>query len=140
MLKVSGRSDIFLKLEIFKKILAIPIIIIGIFLGIKIMIAGMFLNTLLAYYLNSHWSGRFIGYSFKDQVVDILPSFGLSMIMGVGVFILGRVLPFSTLWILITQIIVGAVFIYMFCELTKFRDYIYIKELLVEKIREIRKK
>jgi low affinity Fe/Cu permease len=62
------------------------------------------------------------------------------MIMGVGVFILGRVLPFSTLWILITQIIVGAVFIYMFCELTKFRDYIYIKELLVEKIREIRKK
>ena len=54
MLQVQGRSDLFLKLEIIKKIIAIPTIIIGIYWGIKIMIIGMMVNTLVAYYLNSY--------------------------------------------------------------------------------------
>jgi hypothetical protein len=66
-----------LKLEIIKKIIAIPTIVIGVFFGIKMMIVGMMINTLIAYYLNSYWSGRFIGYSFMQQVKDILPSFFL---------------------------------------------------------------
>ncbi len=33
MLKVQGRSDLFLRLEIIKKSLAIPVILIGIFLA-----------------------------------------------------------------------------------------------------------
>lgn len=37
MLQVSGRSDLFLKLEVIKKILAIPTIVIGVIWGIKIM-------------------------------------------------------------------------------------------------------
>jgi len=46
MLQVEGRSDLFLRLEIIKKLLAAPIIIIGIFLGIKIMLIGMILNLI----------------------------------------------------------------------------------------------
>ncbi|MFA5648818.1 MAG: MOP flippase family protein [Bacteroidales bacterium] len=133
MLQVSGRSDLFLKLEVIKKIIAIPTIIIGVIWGIKIMIVGMMINTLLAYYLNSYWSGRFIGYSFKEQILDILPSFGLALTMGIGVFFLGEILPFSNSLVLISQIITGAGFILIFCEITKFRDYIFIKELVTEK-------
>lgn len=140
MLKVSGRSDLFLKLEIIKKILAVPTIIIGVFWGIKIMIVGMMVNTLIAYYLNSYWSGRFIGYSFKEQVSDILPSFGLALVMAAGVYGLGLILPFNPLWMLITQTLAGAAFIFLFCEATKFKDYIFVKKLIVEKIIEIRKK
>lgn len=77
MLQVQGRSDLFLKLEVIKKIIAIPTIVIGVFFGIKMMIVGMMVNTLIAYYLNSYWSGVKIGYSFKQQVKDILPSFSL---------------------------------------------------------------
>jgi O-antigen/teichoic acid export membrane protein len=140
MLQVSGRSDLFLKLEIIKKTLAIPTIIIGVIWGIKIMIAGMIVNTFIAYYLNSYWSGRFIGYSFKEQVSDILPSFGLALVMAAGVFGLGLVLPFNPLWMLITQILAGAAFIFLFCEATKFKDYIFVKDLIVEKIKDIKKK
>lgn len=140
MLQVSGRSDLFLKLEVIKKILAVPIIVIGVIWGIKVMIAGMMVNTLVAYYLNSYWSGRFIGYSFKQQVLDILPSFGLALMMALFVYLLGLFLPFSYLWVLIIQIIAGALFILLFCELTRFRDYIFVKEIVFEKIKEIRKK
>ena len=140
MLQVSGRSDLFLKLEVIKKILAIPTIVIGVIWGIKIMILGMMVNTLVAYYLNSYWSGRFIGYSFKQQVVDILPSFGLALTMAIFVYILGLFLPFSYLWVLIIQIIAGALFILLFCEITRFRDYLFVKEIVIEKLKDIRKK
>jgi len=140
MLQVSGRSDLFLKLEVIKKILAIPTIVIGVLWGIKIMILGMMVNTLVAYYLNSYWSGRFIGYSFKQQVVDILPSFGLALTMAIFVYILGLFLPFSYLWVLIIQIIAGALFILLFCEITRFRDYLFVKEIVIEKLKDIRKK
>ena len=140
MLQVQGRSDLFLKLEIIKKIIAIPTIIIGIFFGIKMMIAGMMVNTLITYYLNSYWSGRFIGYSFKQQVSDILPSFSLALIMGVSVFIVGEILPFSYLINLIIQILFGAIFVFLFCEITKFKDYIFAKELVLEKIQSFKKR
>jgi O-antigen/teichoic acid export membrane protein len=140
MLQVSGRSDLFLKLEIIKKMLAIPTIIIGVVWGIKIMLVGMMLNTLIAYYLNSYWSGRFINYSFKQQVIDILPSFGLALVMAVGVFGLGLILPFNPLGLFISQTLAGIAFIILFCETTKFKDYVFVKEQIIEKYREIHKK
>jgi O-antigen/teichoic acid export membrane protein len=140
MLQVSGRSDLFLKLEVIKKILAIPTIVIGVIWGIKIMILGMMVNTLVAYYLNSYWSGRFIEYTFKQQVIDILPSFGLALMMALFVYLLGTFLPFTYLWVLIIQIIAGALFILLFCEITRFRDYLFVKEIVIEKLKDIRKK
>jgi O-antigen/teichoic acid export membrane protein len=134
MLQVQGRSDLFLKLEIIKKIIAIPTIVIGVFFGIKMMIGGMMVNTLIAYYLNSYWSGVKIGYSFKQQVKDIVPSFILALTMGIAVYFLGELLPFSYIVKLIIQILFGAIFVFVFCEITKFKDYIFVKELVLEKI------
>lgn len=140
MLQVEGRSDLFLKLEIIKKLLAVPVIIIGIFLGIKIMLIGMILNSFIAYFINSYWSGRFIGYSSKEQIIDILPSFGVAALMAILVFLLNIILPFNYVTKLIIQLVVGAAFVIIFCELTKFRDYLFIKEIVIDKIKEIKKK
>jgi len=134
MLKVQGRSDLFLKLEIIKKILAVPVIILGVLFGIKIMIIGMIFHSFAAYYLNSYWSGKFIGYSMKKQVKDIIPSFMLAAGMAIAVFIMGYFLETSSLVTLILQVILGAVLVFGFCELTKMPDYIYIKQIVVEKV------
>jgi len=139
MLKVQGRSDLFLKLEIIKKALAIPVIIIGVLFGIKIMIIGMIFNSFVAYYLNSYWSGKFIGYSMKKQVIDITPSFLLAAGMAIAVFIMGYFLKTSYLITLILQVILGAVLVFGFCELSKMPDYIYIKQIVVEKVFRRRK-
>jgi len=140
MLQVEGRSDLLLRLEIIKKVLAVPTIIIGIFWGIKIMIAGMIMNSIIAYFLNSYWSGRHIGYSSWQQIKDILPSFSLAIFMAGIVFLVGYLLPLSSLLKLIIQIITGAIIILVSSELFKFRDYFFIKNLVLEKIQTIRKK
>lgn len=134
MLQVLGRSDLFLKLEIIKKILAIPTIVIGVIWSIRAMIAGMIVYNLIAYYLNSYWSGPKIGYSMKEQLKDILPSLGLALLMSILVFTIGIILPFNYLSLLIIQVLFGAGFIIGFCEIIKFKDYLFIKNLMVEKL------
>lgn len=140
MLQVQGRSDLFLRLEIIKKLIAIPVILIGIFIGIKAMIVGMFVNSIIAYYLNSYWSGTKIGYSFTEQVKDILPSLFLALVMGISTYFAGKILPFSYPIKLIIQIIFGAVFIISFSEITKFKEYVFIKKIVLEQIRGFKKK
>ena len=139
MLQVQGRSDLFLRLEIIKKVLAVPTIIIGIFMGIKLMILGMFINTLIAYYLNSYWSGKMIGYSFRQQVEDILPAFLTALSMALIVFSLGILLALPPLATLIIQVISGAAFIIIFSEIAHLKDYIFLKSLILEKISTFKK-
>lgn len=133
MIQVSGRSDIFLRLELIKKVLAIPTIIIGVFMGIKIMIVGMLVISLISYYLNGYWSGRFIEYSFFEQISDIIPSFMLAMGMAITVYFIGILLPFNHLTLLIIQIILGVLIVFGISEICKIKDYLYLKKLIIEK-------
>jgi teichuronic acid exporter len=133
MLQVQGRSDLFLRLEIIKKVLAVPTIFIGILIGIKAMIIGMLLLSLIAYYLNSYWSGRFIDYSTWEQVKDISPSFLLASVVALCVFIAGYLLHVSNPLKLCIQVVVGGVLTIGIAEVFFMRDYLYIKEIIFEK-------
>ena len=135
MLNVQGRSDLFLRLEVIKKILSVPIIIIGINFGIKVMIIAMIVNSFVAYYLNSYWSGRFIGYSMLEQIQDILPSFMLALIVGSVVFFTGHLMAASPVITLSVQILVGACFTIGLAELTQLDSYTYMKRTVLDQIR-----
>lgn len=134
MLKVKGRSDMFLNLELIKKVLAVPTIIIGIIWGIKIMILGMWLNSIIAYYLNSFYSGRLISYPIKEQVIDILPGLLLALSMGITVYLSGRFLPADYFVKLIVQVILGILMVLGMGEVLKFEPYLEIKGIVLTKI------
>jgi O-antigen/teichoic acid export membrane protein len=133
MLKVEGRTDLILQLEIIKKVIAVPIIVMGVIWGIKAMIGGMIVNTLIAYYLNSYWSGRFIGYSILEQIKDILPSFLLAAGMSAAVFVEGLLISLPPLPLLAIQLITGTLLTIGMCEGFHFKDYDYIKEIVKDK-------
>ena len=133
MLQVEGRSDLFLRLEIIKKSLAIPIIFIGVIWGIKAMILSMIVINMIAFYLNSYWSGRFIGYSSLEQIKDILPSFLLASSMSFVVFIEGLIIPLPPLPLFVLQLLTGTMFTIGMCEAFHFKDYVYIKDIIRDK-------
>lgn len=134
LLKVLGRSDLYLKLEIIKKIIAVPVIIIGVFYGIKMMIIGMIFNSIIAYFINSFWTGKFINYTFTEQLLDILPSFIYGLILAILVYYLAFILPFSNLINLIIQICFGGLFTIFISEIFKPNAYLTIKQLLQNKL------
>jgi len=94
----------------------------------------MMLNSVIAYFLNSYFSGRFVNYSVKEQLKDIAPAFIIACIMAMSVFFIGYFLTTSYIFKLIVQVTAGAFIFLIICELTKMSDYIYLKQIVSEKI------
>lgn len=72
ILKVKGRSDLFLRLEIIKKLMVTLALVIGVFYGIEGILIGQVITPIIAFIINSYYTDRFIGYSTKEQLIDIL--------------------------------------------------------------------
>lgn len=128
MLQVQGRSDLFLKLEIIKKTIGLGPLFLGIFVDIYLMLAGSLVTSLISYYLNAYYSGPFLNYSIKDQVKDILPSFGIAITMAMPVFAMSFI-PMNPFVLLPLQIITGAIITITICEVTKLPEYLELKDI-----------
>lgn len=139
MLQVQGRSDLFLKLEIIKKIIAIGPLLLGIFVDIYLMLAGSLVTSLIAYYLNAYYSGPFLNYSIKEQVKDILPGFGVAFAMAVPVSAMSFI-PMNPFVMLPLQILVGAVITISICEAAKLPEYLELKGIAMPFINKIIKR
>jgi len=73
LLQVKGRSDLFLKLEVIKKILATLLLVITIPYGIKVMCAGLVMHSYLSLLINSYYTGKLSSLSGIAQLKAILP-------------------------------------------------------------------
>jgi O-antigen/teichoic acid export membrane protein len=132
ILYVKGRSDFALRIEIIKKAMCIPIIVIAILWGIKAMIISMILFSVLAYFINSYWSAYLIDYSSLAQIKDISPSFLLAGVMSALVFVQGLIIDLSPLPTLLIQLATGAMLTFSICEILRYKDYLYIKNIIAE--------
>ena len=110
MLQVQGRSDLFLGLEIIKKIIALLPLFVGAFIGIMPMLYTNLFMSVIYFFLNSHYSGKLLGYSSLMQLKDIAPSYGISFVVALPVYFL-KYLPMSN-WIIfpIQVVVLGVVF------------------------------
>ena len=106
-----GRSDIFLKLEIIKKILGLAILIVSIRYGVYAIALGSSISGLVSLFINTYPNKKLLNYSIKEQGLDILPSLMIALLMGVIVHCISF-LNLSVWLMLIIQILSGAV-IYM---------------------------
>lgn len=139
MLQVQGRSDLFLKLEIIKKIIAIGPLLLGVFVDIFWMLGGSVITGFIAYYLNAYYSGPFLNYSIKEQIKDILPSFGVALAMAIPVFAISFI-PINPFMLLPLQILIGAVITIAICEVTKLPEYLEIKSIAMPVINKLIKR
>ena len=139
MLQVQGRSDLFLKLEIIKKIIAIGPLLLGIFVDIYWMLAGTCVTGILSYYLNAYYSGHFLNYSIKEQVKDILPSFEVAIAMTLPVYAMSFI-PLNPFILLPLQIVAGAIITISICEVTKLPEYIELKGIAMPILNKVIKR
>lgn len=136
MLQVQGRSDLFLGLEVIKKIIAVGPLAIGALVGILPMLYTNVLTSIIAYFLNSYYSGRFLGYSSWMQIKDIAPSYGIAILISLSVFFL-KFLPVSDWIILPIQIVVGVVIFFFVCKLTKIKEFEELLAIVISSLKKI---
>ena len=134
MLQVQGRSDLFLKLEIIKKIVAVGPILLGIFISIEWMLWGSVLAGLFSYWLNSFYSGKMIDYGSLAQLRDIAPSFGVAFVMMAALYAL-TLTELPPVALLAVQLIAGAGIAIGLCELLRLEEYYELKNIVIGLLR-----
>jgi O-antigen/teichoic acid export membrane protein len=135
VLLVKGRSDLFLRLEIIKKIY----VTIGVFLAIPFGIMGLLyfqvLSTFVAFFINTHYSGKLIHYKVWEQVKDIAPIFLMSAVMGVACYGIDFYLSYYQVydWVRISVTAVTGALVYLaLAHLSKSAAYSEFKLLVLK--------
>ncbi len=126
-----GRSDIFLKLEIIKKAYGIGALAIAVFCfdsPIAIAMTGI-VTTVISCFVNASPNKKLVGYSYKEQMQDILPSFILSFVMFGIVSAIG-LLGLDDIVTLIIQVLAGVVFYVGGSILLKLEPFAYVLQML----------
>lgn len=86
VLQVKGRSDLFLKLEIIKKIILSIVIFISYFFGFYALLWGQLIFSIIALIINTYYAGNMLEYKLGQQLKDILPIFAFAILMGIVVY------------------------------------------------------
>lgn len=128
-IKAMGRSDLFLKLEIWKKVIGLILLLATLFISVKAMAYSLLISTLTSMIINSWPNKKLLNYSFIEQMKDILPSILLATGMGVAVYLIG-VLNLPTLPLLLIQVVCGGVIYVLGSEILKLEPYVYLKEIV----------
>ena len=130
ILKVKGRSDLFLKLEIIKKVMIIVIIAASIPYGIYGLLYGGIITSVLAFFINTYYSGKFINYTSWHQMVDVLPTLILATITGGTVYLMDKYLSQQLISDFIRLVIGTAIGTLIFLLLSKLFKLTAMNELI----------
>ncbi|MGL4570195.1 MAG: lipopolysaccharide biosynthesis protein [Clostridium sp.] len=132
ILQVKGRSDLFLKLEIIKKVISVTLIFVAIFVnsGIIGLIWVMVINSVIAFFVNSYYSKDIINYSTLDQIKDIVPIFIITGIMALSTHFMSNILPENNLLKILILPLGGAVIYVVSSYLFKIKEFNTILVLL----------
>lgn len=81
LLTVKGRSDLFFRLEVVKKIVGVAIMCVTIPNGIIWMVSGGIVGSMIALIINTYYTGKIIHVGYFRQMGDLMPIFGVSIVM-----------------------------------------------------------
>ena len=133
-IKAMGRSDLFLKLEIMKKIVGLIVLMSTIWISVEAMTYSLLLVSLMSQIINSWPNRKLMDYSYLAQLRDIMPSIALAAAMALIV----SSLPMLGLDDLITlglQIVLGVI-IYLFGSiLFRMEAFMYLWDMIRNKLK-----
>ncbi len=127
LLQVKGRSDLFFRLEVIKKVLGVAMLCITVPLGLEAMCYGNIVNSIIALAINTHYTGKLLNLGFFAQIKDLLPSLVLSIVMFAGCKFLSTILGNGILSLAVSiaagaVIYLGGAILFRFTEFKDLKD------------------
>jgi len=129
-----GRSDIFLRLEIIKKIMGLIVLGVSLPFGVYAIALGGIFSGLIGTFINAYPNKELLNYSYKEQWLDIMPSVLISLVMGVIVYLFNY-LSISAWQILILQIVSGCIIYILLAKIFKIESFTYLVETMKQLIK-----
>ena len=131
VVNVLGRSDLFLRLEIVKKVIITIAIFIGFIWGVLGLVIGSVITSFIALWINSYYTGKLINYGTIKQLSEMSIYFVASFIMGVIVYYIGWLFQ-SSLILLLCQVFAGVIVYAILARIFKLSAYCDIKKVVIK--------
>jgi O-antigen/teichoic acid export membrane protein len=112
VLFAQGHSELFFRLEVFKKVIGSVLIITGSFYGVMGIAWAQVIFSVLAFVMNSYFTGKYLGYGPMAQWRDFGPLIGVAFFMASCVFGIGVAWQGAQALELIVMIVAG-VFVFL---------------------------
>lgn len=128
-IKALGRSDLFLKLEIVKKIVGLIALFATMNISVKAMAYSLLIISVLGQIINSWPNRKLLDYGYLEQLWDILPGIILAVCMGACVYCV-CFFRLSDVLTLCIQIPLGMIIYILLSKILKMESYIYIIDIL----------
>lgn len=126
LLQVRGRSDLFLRLEIIKKVTGVLVLVCTAPFGLIVMCYGQVFNSVLSLAINTYYTGKLINVGFLKQMKDLLPTILLCVVMYVGILMVNCLVA-GNLQKLVVGILIGIIMYMSLAYIFKFSEF---KELV----------
>ena len=133
ILKVKGRSDLFLYLEIIKFIMNLVVLFISVQYGIFGILIGQIIFSVIEYIPNSYFSIKLIDYSALEQLRDFIPTLLVATAMGFFMYVLGLVMPLDRFVYLLVVVLSGFTFYVIINYLLKIPAQLMLLQIINEK-------
>lgn len=124
-IKAIGRSDLFLKLEILKKVAGILALLVTMKISVMAMAYSLLFTSIVNQIINSWPNKKLLNYGYIEQLRDILPSIILAVFMGCCIIFFDR-FGLPDIVIIVIKVIVGAVIYIGGSVLFKFESFNYV--------------
>ncbi|WP_155322052.1 lipopolysaccharide biosynthesis protein [Desulfosarcina ovata] len=129
-----GRSDLFLRLEIMKKVLVVLNIAVTWRLGIMAMIIGQVIISFVSYYLNAHYNKALLRYSFLEQIGDLYPYLLNAILMGVAINAFAYLHILNPFFLICLQVVSGFLIYLILCHLFRFQAYLDMQHIILNRL------
>ena len=124
-IKAMGRSDLFLRIEIVKKVIGLTLLLFTMRISVMALAYSMILSGISSQIINSWPNWKLLNYNYFEQLRDIMTSIIIALGMGVCVYLIGM-FPFPTIITLIIQVISGTIIYIGVSSLLKLEEFEYL--------------
>jgi len=133
ILAALGRSDLFLRIEVLKKMIGIPPILLAIFVGIEAMIIGMIATSLIALSINTYYTKKLINLGLLEQLKSLSHSFIIAAVLVMSLLPAVYFLKnyFNQIVLLVSVLFAALLIILFLSRFMKMEEYVELKEIVI---------
>ena len=130
-IKAMGRSDLFLKLEVIKKVIGLIVLVCTMWFGVEAMTYSLLVTNIISQIINAYPNRQLLGYSYIDQIKDILPSIAMALFMGFCILAV-ELLNLGAIATLMIQIVLGIIIYIWLSIIFKVDSFYYLMDMVKE--------
>ncbi len=138
MLNVGGYSNIVLRLEVIKKILFIPVLVVGFYFDLIHMLWAAAVYYYIEFVFNSWYSEKLFNYGILKQAKDVAPILLISLLVAFCMWIISLI-PIRLIFVLLLQCFIGMTLSFLLFEKISMPEYVHLKRTVINELRKLKK-